>query len=74
MAIHKLFIICQYGISVLDRAGAATQTTEYFYTPSSSNPSIRKSLGTATGAFSIACFFIHLRKEYILQVIGVGEP
>ena len=51
--VHNLFTVCPYSISVLDRKGAATRPTEYFYTPSSSNPSIRKSLGYRTGAFPI---------------------
>lgn len=51
MFVHILFIFTLYSVLVLDRTSAATRPTECFYTPSSSNPSIRKSLGTATGAF-----------------------
>ena len=65
MSVHNSFTICPYSISVLDRKGAATRPTEYFYTPSSSNPSIRKSLGYETEAFPIVC---------ILQVESKNEP
>ena len=54
MYVHSLFIFNLYSVLVLDRMGAATRPTECFYTPSSSNPSIRESPGTATGAFSYA--------------------
>lgn len=57
--VNNLFIFYQYSNICTRQEGCRNPSDGVLYTPSSSNPSIRESPGTATGAFPIFLFLRH---------------
>ena len=56
IVVNNLFIFYQYSNICTRQEGCRNPSDGVLYTPSSSNPSIRESPGTATGAFPIFMF------------------